>query len=425
MKKTLFALLLISTGAFAQSTSRPQCGTMQYLSVMKKLNPQLEAEMQRYNAQLEKWILTNSNIERASNAVITIPIVFHILYNKAEENISDAEIQSQLTAMNADFMGTNADASKIPSVFKGLADSPKIQFCLAQRTPDDKPTTGIVRIKTTKTEWVVPDDENDPAFNDMKFKAKGGDDAWDTRRYYNIWVCNLAGGLLGYAEFPTLNITNTYGYVGDYAYTGTINSKAPFNLGRTATHEIGHCLNLIHIWGDEYCGDDEVSDTPTQEMDNEGCPTFPHITCNNGPNGDMFMNYMDYSHDVCMNMFTKEQTTRMLAVINNPPWNVLKTSNACTPVGPNTIDESLINMASFDVFPNPSNGMVNFSFTVSKSSHIVEIKNLLGQVIFKDEIIDYSGTYTKSLNLQQYGKGTYLITITSKNSILAKKIIVY
>lgn len=567
IKNLPIALLLMSTSVFAQSgltTTRPTCGTMEHMEYMKKQNPNLEAEMQQYNAQLDQWISKNENA-RTPDAPIVIPIVFHILHNTAAEKLTEADIQSQLVAMNADFMGLNADTSKIPSAFKSVFGSPKIQFCLAQRTPDGKATNGIVYKSTTKTSFGTDDA--------AKFSAQGGDDAWDTKRYYNIWICDLGSSLLGYGEFPTGTATNTFGYVGHYKYTGTINSTKPYHLGRTTTHEIGHCFNLRHIWGDANCGNDQVSDTPTQQTSNGGCPTFPHITCNNGPNGDMFMNYMDYSDDACMAMFSKGQTTRMLAVVNSAPYSALKTSNGCQPLnaatvaiasndadnticagtsvtftatptnasspsyqwkvsgqnagtgityttssltdgqivtcdmtsGTTTVNSNSITMTvnpmpavpsitqngavltssattgnewffngnaiagatgqsytttkngnytvkvtvkgctstssvfvvntgigtvtnsnALSVYPNPSDGIITVSFTINdKSSHKVEVKNLLGQVVFKDELTDFQGTYTKSINLQQYGKGTYTITLMGDNHVLAEKIIVY
>src|SRR6185295_12649432 len=179
---------------------------MEHMEYLMKQNPNLKTELQQYNAQIDQWITANANSTRNSNAVITIPIVFHILYNTAAENLTDDDIQSQLVAMNADFMGTNADASQTPSAFKSVAGNPQIQFCLAQRTPDGKATNGIIHKSTTKTSFGT----NDAA----KFSAQGGDDAWDTKKYFNIWICDLGATLLGYGEFPTGTATNTYGYVG-------------------------------------------------------------------------------------------------------------------------------------------------------------------------------------------------------------------
>ena len=146
----------------------------------------------------------------------------------------------------------------------------------------------------------------------------------------NIWVCDLSSGLLGYAQFPG-GPASSDGIVCDYAYFGNIGTAtAPFNLGRTATHEVGHYLNLRHIWGDSNCGNDFCNDTPEHNGSNYGCPNYPSTSsCSgNGAYGDMFMNYMDYTDDGCMNMFTQDQKTRMIAAINTYRTGLL-TSNAC------------------------------------------------------------------------------------------------
>ena len=415
-KLQLAVFLLGSTILSAQTEPVRKCGTMEHLATMLKENPALESEMRQYNAEIDEWIAAHQ-YERASNATITIPVVFHILYNTSAQNISDAEIESQVVAMNADFMGTNADASKIPSVFKSLMGTPGIQFCLAKRTPAGAPTNGIIHKSTTKTSFT----DNDAA----KYSSQGGDDAWDTKKYFNIWICNLSGDLLGYGEFPTSTATKTYGYVGHYKYTGTLKSEYPFNKGRTTTHEIGHCLNLRHIWGDADCGNDNVTDTPTQKTSNSECPSFPHVTCGNGPNGDMFMNYMDYVYDACMVMFSKGQTTRMLASINKAPYNALQTSDGCTPpVNTGIISITPVNMIS--LYPNPSDGIFNISFVPNEQViHSLEIRNVLGQVVFKDEMGASTPNYSKAIDIQKFGKGTYTVLILNEHRVLASKMIVY
>ena len=189
---------------------------------------------------------------------------------------------------------------------------PRIQFKLATRDPSGKPTTGITRTATTAPEF-GPD-------NGVKSKRTGGVDAWPANRYLNIWVCNLGGGLLGYAQFPG-GPAKTDGVVILYSAFGSRGRvDPPFNKGRTATHEIGHFLGLRHIWGDrnDCTGNDFVADTPAALQANTGKPKFPHITCNNGPDGDMFMNYMDYTDDASMFMFTTGQVARMNATLAGP-----------------------------------------------------------------------------------------------------------
>jgi len=248
---------------------------------------------------------------RAGGPLI-IPVVVHVVYNTTAENISLAQIRSQIRVLNRDFRAKNPDKSKIPAVWKGLAANVNIQFALAKKDPTDKSTSGITRTKTSRTSF-----DTDDA---IKSKSSGGVNPWPTDRYLNIWVCQLGGGLLGYAQFPG-GPAKTDGVVithNGFGTTGT--ATAPFNLGRTTTHEIGHFLNLRHIWGDtEDCsGGDLVADTPNAEGPNFGKPVFPHVSCSNGPNGDMFMNYMDYVDDDSMFMFTTQQAARMQATLAGP-----------------------------------------------------------------------------------------------------------
>jgi hypothetical protein len=236
--------------------------------------------------------------------IITIPVVVHVVYNKSSENISDSQVKSQIRALNRDYRATNPDRSKVPAVWKGLVTDTRVRFALAKKDPQGKKTTGITRTKTTRA--FFGDDDG------VKSRTTGGADPWPAQRYLNLWVCTLKPWL-GYAQFPGGPI-KTDGVVILNTAFGTVGTATrPFNLGRTATHEVGHWLNLRHIWADtEDCsGSDFVADTPNAGGPNYGKPTFPHITCNNGPNGDMFVNYMDYVDDDTMFMFTAQQVVRM------------------------------------------------------------------------------------------------------------------
>jgi len=267
----------------------------------------------------------SSGAVNAQKAVINIPVVVHIVYKTTAENISDAQIQSQITILNQDFRKLNADASKIPSAFTGVAADCEINFCLASYTPTGAATTGIVRKQTTVSSFV--DDDK------VKYTAQGGSDAWDTKKYLNLWVCNLGGGLLGYAQFPGGPAATDGVVMGHTCFGNTGTAQAPYNKGRTATHEIGHWLNLRHIWGDANCGSDLVSDTPTQQTSNYGCPTHPYNVggCSGNTTGEMFMNYMDYVDDACMYMFSAGQKSRMQALFVSGGSRVgLTTSTGCS-----------------------------------------------------------------------------------------------
>jgi hypothetical protein len=253
---------------------------------------------------------------------VTVPVVVHVLWHAAAENIDDAQVHGQLDALNADFRARNADAAGVPAAWRALIADAAVDFELATVDPAGEPTTGITRTRTEIPAF-GPDDT-------MKAAATGGADAWPADRYLNLWVCQLGGGLLGYAQFPG-GPAETDGVVLLHSAVGPGGTAAaPFDLGRTATHEVGHWLNLRHIWGDDgdgCAGSDFVDDTPNQGGPNFGAPTHPKLSCDNGPDGDMFMNYMDYTDDRAMFMFTTGQAERMDACLAGP-----RSSNACATV---------------------------------------------------------------------------------------------
>jgi hypothetical protein len=231
--------------------------------------------------------------------LITIKTVVHVVYQAEEHNISDAQIRSQIAVLNKDYRAKNADRSGVPAPFSGLVADARIQFRLVN----------VTRTKTAVTAFSHDDG--------MKKSTTGGIAPIDPRTHMNMWVCALSGGLLGYAQFPG-GPPATDGVVINVQAFGTQGTaQAPFNKGRTATHEVGHYLNLRHIWGDtpDCSGSDMVADTPNCAGPNFGEPTFPVITCGNGPNGDMFMNYMDYTDDAAMFMLTTQQVVRMRAAL--------------------------------------------------------------------------------------------------------------
>ncbi|MEU7134212.1 zinc metalloprotease [Streptomyces sp. NPDC046261] len=253
-------------------------------------------------------------MERPARTGITcLPVVVHVVHHTDEQNIDDAQITSQIAVLNADFRRRNADVGRAPDVWRPLAADARVEFRLATVDPDGRPTTGITRTRTEVTEF--------PTDDSVKFTAQGGHDAWPADRYLNIWVCPLGESLLGYAQFPG-GPAATDGVVVLHSAFGTSGTAtAPFDLGRTTTHEVGHWLNLFHIWGDDgtgCSGGDFVADTPNQGGPNFGSPAYPQVSCGNAPHGDMFMNYMDYVDDAAMFMFTQGQVTRVDATFDGP-----------------------------------------------------------------------------------------------------------
>jgi hypothetical protein len=234
-----------------------------------------------------------------------IHVVVHVVYNSHREKISETQVVSQISVLNRDYRAKNPDRNNTPAVWKGLVADPFIEFHLADTDPEGQETNGITFTQTERTSFL--DDDS------VKSANTGGIAPWDPSKYLNIWVCALGRQLLGYAQFPG-GPAQTDGVVILNTAFGTKGiAAAPFNLGRTTTHEIGHFLNLRHIWGDtpDCSGTDFVDDTPNAESPNFGKPTFPHVSCQNGPNGDMFMDYMDYVDDDSMFMFTPGQVARM------------------------------------------------------------------------------------------------------------------
>ena len=284
---------------------------MEYLQHQIDADPSRAVQLQAADEHAAQYAIEHAH--DAERSLVIIPVVVHVVWNTNSENVSDARVMAQIDQLNLDYARSNSDAGSTPSAFTGVAANTDIQFCLAQRDPNGNATTGIERRQTSVSSFSTNDN--------VKRYNNGGLDAWPRDSYLNLWVCDLSGGLLGYSQFPggpanTDGVVVEYGTVGSMTVPGTQNS---FKYGRSATHEVGHWMNLRHIWGDDGngCnGSDQVADTPNQADENYGCPNFPHVSCSNGPNGDMFMNYMDYTNDLCMNLFTNGQADRMRSVFS-------------------------------------------------------------------------------------------------------------
>ena len=317
--KRIFTLVLASISLIA--TAQERCGTEAHTKNLMSNNANYAIARDKVNAQTEKWIENHPN--HSEKTIITIPVVVHVVWKTNTHNISDAQIQSQIDVLNEDYRRTNVDKINTPNVWQTIAADSEIEFCLAATDPDGNPSTGIERTQTTHGKFGMD--------SDIHTSSAGGADDWPNDDYLNIWVCDIQSGLLGYASPPSNWVGDGDGLVIGYQYfgrTGTLQS--PYHKGRTATHEIGHWLNLDHVWGGwGSCGNDQVADTPKQETENYSCPAFPlhpNACSTTNANGDMFMNYMDYTNDACMNLFTNGQKTRMLAAINNYRSNMLSHS---------------------------------------------------------------------------------------------------
>lgn len=424
MAKLVLLLCTLLTISSQPSTAHGhKCATMKNLQLHLERAPALRTRMEHAKLQARQEQLATTPASPAAGQIITIPVVVHVLWHTTIENVSDEQIQSQIDALNNDYRLLNSDSLRRTHPFwPDIADT-KIEFCLAKRDPNGKPTTGITRTKTDTVAFYGV------GVSSEKRTAKGGKDNWNPDKYLNLWVCNLDGsgdGTLGYAAFPFERqfFPDDDGVVIDYRVFGTMGTVvSPNTLGRTATHEIGHWMNLYHIWGDvePECGDDEVLDTPSGDEPNYGCPSFPvdpKSVCETDENGEMYMNYMDYVDDACMKMFTKGQAARMQASLKNDRPGLF-TSLGCST--PSDVDEGLLSDRA-PIYPQPSSGVftVNFS-NPTPGRTTITLLNILGEPVYALEGV--IGTTTQ-INVPHLGSGVYYLMIQSAYSTITERVII-
>ena len=403
-KRTLpLAILSLALILSVSLSAQRNCGTMDVLESQLEEDPKMEMKMEQIEAHFMN--IENSGV-REVNGVVNIPVVVHVIYNNSTENISDAQVLSQIDVLNEDFRRTNSDAD---DTWSQATDS-EIEFCMATSDPFGNATTGIVRTSTSVSAFGTNDQ--------MKFSSSGGADAWPTSDYLNIWVCDISGGILGYAQFPG-GAASTDGIVIDYQYFGTVGTaSAPFDLGRTATHEVGHWLNLRHIWGDGSCSvDDFVSDTPTSNAANYGCDVGSSA-CGSV---DMVQNYMDYSDDACMNLYTVGQRNRMRALFESGGYrSSLLNSSACGDVVAPTCDDGIQNGDEEGIDCGGSNcepcvcDGVDVTMTLNFDNYPSETS---WEIVGSGEVVASGGTYgsqpqMSTLNITQcLPEGCYTVTV--------------
>ncbi len=415
MKKIL--LLLTSTfllSAYGQRT----CGTDKKMAAFFAANPEAAANKQ----VLRDFLVNNQSQVNRKAGVITIPVVVHVLYKNSAQNVSDAQIASQIAVLNNDFRKLNADFNTVvPSAFKSAGADLELAFCIATKKPDGSSTNGIER-KSVPSSFTFGND----------YYKSNGLAAWDPTKYLNIWVGKFDGfdengdpwsGTLGFAYLPDAAGLPYDGLcIGFDSFGTTGTATSPFNKGRTGTHEIGHYFGLNHIWGDEEnscgttAGNDGCADTPATKRPYFDKPTFPtnQYACTTTANGSMFMNYMDYVDDAAMAMFTNNQKTITQNTMAGPRASLLN-SNACSLLAVGEVEKA----NSINVFPNPAVNYISIASPLMKINE-VEIFAIDGKLVKQANIKNE----TDKIDVKNLPSGTYFVrTYDNGNFIKSMKFI--
>ncbi len=400
--------ILLSAAAFGQR----ECASTEYLAVQKAMFPGLEQKFEQVENFIQHQKAQQKTFDNIANGIqlIKIPVVVHILYNNASQNISEERIASQIDALNRDFRRKNPDTASTPVRFLPFAADIQIEFYLAKSDPDGRATNGIIRKQTPVTAFRTDDK--------IKYDHTGGSNAWDTRSYLNIWV-GPTQSIIGYSSMPG-STQETDGVVVATAAFG-IHNSGPYNMGRTAVHEVGHWLGLKHIWGDSYCGDDLVDDTPSQGNFTPGCPTSFRTSCNNGNLGDMYMNYMDYTSDACVNLFTEGQKQRMRSLLApGGPRHSLTTSKGLQEPWNTSLPEPQPEpVTDVRIFPNPVLSDLFLNLGEEWNGKEVRITDMNGKMVAR---ILVNGTRQK-INTSSYRPGVYFISGSLNGHLVREKFI--
>ncbi len=355
-----------------------------------------------------------ANASVTERMVVTIPVVVHVVWNKAEENISKEQILSQIAVLNKDFSASNSQISSVPILFQPLIADVGFQFCLASKAPDGQATTGIVRVQTNNNIGIG-------GTSAIHHSSQGGSDAWNPDKYLNIWVAKFAGNIGGIASFPGEGPADEQGVEINYKQFGTTGTATnpPYNLGRTCTHEIGHYFNLEHLWGpnaNSCCNEDDgVADTPVSCEDYlDECPTGTTFSCT-AP--DMWMNFMNYTDDACMAMFTMGQKLRMYDALNNFRAGLLN-SDGCQAVA--SVEE--LDGAELVIYGNPTRGQLRVEIK-SKAAQPwrLQLVNALGQPVVENTILP---NQPASIDCQAVGSGVYFLVASQNEIRVVRRVVV-
>lgn len=366
---------------------------------------------QRHNAQNPNFYPKGISI--GNRATVVIPVVVHVVWNSNEENISDEQIRTQIEVLNQDFNAENEQISLVLSIFQGVIADVDFEFCLASKHPNGNATNGITRTQTSNSNGIG-------GTSSLHHTDQGGQDAWNPDKYLNIWVAKFAGNIGGTATFPGEGPADEQGVEVNYKQFGTIGTATtpPYHLGRTCTHEIGHYFNLEHVWGpniNSCCDEDDgVADTPNScETYIHQCPTGNAFSCTQP---DMWMNFMNYTDDACMAMFSKGQKERMYAALNTFRPGLLD-SDGCAAVPTHELAER----NGLDVFGNPIGNELKFRISASGAAQWeVMLANAIGQV---ERLGQFPANQLFTIDFNQRPSGIYTLVASQNGRLLSARII--
>jgi len=424
MKRILLSLAILLSGtlAFAQ---KDKCYTDEAHGHHLHQNPSREAIYKQNEEMVRRWIENNKDQIQSNkgSAVISIPVVFHIVYKNATQNIADSNIYRQVEILNESFRKTNANFSQTRPIFDTIAADVEIEFCLATVDPSGQWTTGITRTQAPSSAQFNPL----IGMDNVKRSANGGKDPWPTDQYLNIWICDMSflgiTLVLGYAQFPGGDPL-TDGVVIQYQFTGFMPNNTTNTKGKTTVHEVGHWLGLRHIWGDGQLSSplcdstDYVDDTPNADTASQQTCVIKNSCSNESAYWtslgidppDMIENYMDYSYDDCMTMFTNGQKDRMQGFLNTVRASLL-TSQGCVTTGLPTLAGS--NNQVISVFPNPFAGDLSINLN-QPGNYTVNITDLSGRLLKKLEV----SSNVSSVDVSELASGMLLFEVVQNGNVV-------
>ncbi|NRB51179.1 MAG: T9SS type A sorting domain-containing protein [Saprospiraceae bacterium] len=406
----LFISIQIGIGLVAQS----HCSFDERWFQARQADVTFSSRMIEIEKRLQDRIQNLTPLETRSS--FQVPVVFHVLWNTEAENLGDEAIAAQLNILNLDYTGQNTGFGLLPTPFKSVAASVDIEFCLATTDPEGNATSGITRTRTFADSLSI---------KQVYYSSGEGQDAWDTDRYLNIWIANLENNLVGFGSYPGQNIPEEDGVVIDYRVFG-INDHPRLNMGRTLTHEVGHYFGLFHPWGEGFfnsdCkGDDRVPDTPLQSSTFNGqCPDGLSSIPESCGSQDMYMNFMNYTNDQCLHMFTQGQKFRMLAALLEMRSNLLD-AETCAEVNQPTPTNGILNIG-----PNPSQETVYISsFLQTTASVQLEVFNSNGQRVYQMNWENLERYFSHAIHVVDWSNGFYLLRLKIGDEEWVRKIIKY